>query len=80
MTKKWEEAEERQIANLAKVKKERDNDRVRSTLKELRKAAKDESVNLIPYFLDCVKAYASIGEMCGVLRDVFGEWKPAGVM
>lgn len=76
--KKREDAEERQLANLAKVKKERDNHRVQSTLKELHKAAKDEKENLMPYFLDCVKTYATIGEMCNVLRDVFGEWEPVG--
>ena len=78
--KKREDAEERQLANLAKVKKERDNQRVQSALKELHKAAKDEQENLMPYFLDCVKAYATVGEMCNVLRDVFGEWKPIGAM
>ncbi len=78
--KKREDAEERQLANLAKVKKERDNQRVQSTLKDLHKAAKDEQENLMPYFLDCVKAYATVGEMCNVLRDVFGEWEPIGAM
>ena len=78
--KKREDAEERQLANLAKVKKERDNRSVQSTLKELHKAAKDEKENLIPYFLDCVKAYATVGEMCNVLRDVFGEWEPVGAI
>ena len=78
--KKREDAEERHLANLAKVKRERDNNRVQSTLKELHKAAKDEKENLIPYLLDCVKAYATIGEMCNILRDVFGEWEPAGIM
>jgi len=53
---------------------------VQSTLKELHKAAKDEKENLIPYLLDCVKAYATVGEMCNILRDVFGEWEPAGIM
>jgi len=78
--KKREDAEERQLANLAKVKKERDNQTVQSTLKDLHKAAKDEQENLMPYFLDCVKAYATVGEMCNVLRDVFGEWEPIGAM
>ena len=78
--KKRDDAEERQLANLAQVKKERDNRKVQSTLKELHKAAKDEKENLIPYFLDCVKAYATIGEMCNILRDIFGEWEPAGTV
>jgi len=78
--KKRDDAEERQLANLAKVKKERDNSRVEATLKDLHKAAENENENLIPYFLDCVKAYATVGEMCNVLRDVFGEWEPVGAM
>jgi len=78
--KKRDDAEERQLANLAKVKKERDNSRVEATLKEMHKAAENENENLIPYFLDCVKAYATVGEMCNVLRDVFGEWEPVGAM
>jgi methylmalonyl-CoA mutase N-terminal domain/subunit len=78
--KKREDAEERQLANLAKVKKERDNRQVQATLKELHKAVKDDKENLIPYFLDCVKAYATVGEMCNILRDEFGEWEPAGTV
>jgi len=78
--KKREDAEERQLANLAKVKQERDNGRVQSTLKALDKAARDENENLVPYLLDCVKTYATAGEMCNVLRDIFGEWEPVGVL
>ena len=72
-------AEERQIKNLAKVKRERDNARVKATLSQLREAAKDEKVNLIPVILETVKAYATIGEMCGVLREVFGEYEAYNV-
>lgn len=68
------EAQERQIASLKKVKRERDNKQVRSTLNQLHEAARDEEVNLIPVILDAVKAYATIGEICGVLREVFGEY------
>jgi methylmalonyl-CoA mutase N-terminal domain/subunit len=73
---KCADAEERQIKNLAKVKRERDNVKVKATLKQLREAAKDDKVNLIPVILEAVKAYASIGEICGVLREVFGEYEP----
>ncbi len=69
------EAEEKQIVKLTKVKKERDNQEVEATLKRLKDAAKDESVNLIPPILEAVKAYASVGEMCDTLRDVFGEYR-----
>ena len=74
-SKKREEAEQRQIANLSKVKRERDNEAVKASLKRLKEAAQDESVNLIPLLMDSVKLYASIGEMCGVLKEVFGEYQ-----
>ena len=70
-----EEAEEKQIANLARVRQERDDAEVDSCLKRLKEAAGDESVNLMPAILEAVKAYASVGEMCGVLREVFGEYE-----
>jgi len=71
-----EKAEQTQIANLTKIKKERDNAQVQATLKRLREAARDESVNLLPPILEAVKAYASVGEICHVLREVFGEYQP----
>lgn len=73
------EAEEKQIANLAKVKKERDNERVQACLKGLAEAAKEEDANLIPPILEAVKVYASIGEMCNVLRGIFGEYQAYNV-
>ncbi|MBI2909966.1 MAG: methylmalonyl-CoA mutase [Chloroflexi bacterium] len=76
---KREQAEERQIANLARVRKERDNATVAAALKRLREEARDESVNLIPAILEAVKAYATLGEMCGILREVFGEYREFGV-
>lgn len=69
------DAEQRQLANLAKVKRERDNHEVKLTLKRLEEAAQDESVNLIPLLVNAVKAYATIGEICGTLRKVFGEYR-----
>jgi methylmalonyl-CoA mutase N-terminal domain/subunit len=77
---KREKAEERQIAKLAQIKRERDNGRVQSTLKALGKAAQDERENLIPYILDCVKAMATEGEICNVLREVFGEYEAASIV
>jgi methylmalonyl-CoA mutase N-terminal domain/subunit len=78
--RKRADAEERQLANLAGVKSERDSSRVEATLKDLHAAARNENENLMPRFLDCVKAYATVGEMCNVLRDVFGEWEPVGTI
>lgn len=69
-------AGEFQKNKLAKVKAERDNAKVQEELKKLEVAADDEEVNLMPVILDCVRAYCSLGEICGVLRKVFGEYKP----
>jgi methylmalonyl-CoA mutase N-terminal domain/subunit len=68
-----EDAEERQVAKLAKVKAERDSRKVRSCLEKIENAAREEKTDLIPYFVDAVKEVATIGEICGVLRGVFGE-------
>ncbi len=64
-----------QKSKLAKVKAERDNVAVKAALAKLEEAAKDETVNLFPFVLDAVKTYASLGEICGVLRKVFGEYE-----
>ncbi len=72
---KREQAEEKQIRNLAEVKRNRDSRAVSQLLRELKEKAKKENENLIPHFIECVKAYASIQEICDVLRDVFGEYK-----
>jgi len=73
--KKREECEAKQIANLQRIKNKRDNKHVRATLRQLKETAHDESVNLVPPVLEAVEAYASVGEICDVFREVFGEWK-----
>ncbi len=67
------DSEERQLAKLKKIKAERNNDNVRDCLKIIKEKAQDEKVNLIPYFIDAVKEYTSLGEICNTLREVFGE-------
>lgn len=69
-------AGEFQKKKLAKVKADRDNAKVQEELKKLEVAAADEDTNLMPVILDCVRVYCSLGEICGVLRKVFGEYKP----
>lgn len=69
-----DEVVERQIARLQKVRAERENDDVKAALAKVRKAA-EGTANLIPPILEAVKAYASVGEICDVLREVFGEWQ-----
>lgn len=70
---------ERQIARLEKMKAGRDNEAVRAALEKLREAAKGTE-NLMPYLIDAVKTYATLGEICGVLREEFGEYKQSGSM
>lgn len=70
---------ERQIARLEKMKAARDNEAVKAALKKLREAAKGTE-NLMPYLIDAVKTYATLGEICGVLREEFGEYKQSGSM
>jgi len=64
-----------QCRKLAQLRAERDNAAVEASLAALEHAASG-SDNLMPYILDAVRAYATLGEMCGVLRGVFGEYKP----
>ena len=67
--------EETLIERLRMIKKQRDNAKVKEVLEDLRKAAeKDE--NLMPTILKAVKAYATVGEICNVLREVYGEYRP----
>jgi methylmalonyl-CoA mutase N-terminal domain/subunit len=69
-----EEVAKRQIARLHQTKKGRDDEAVREALTEVRHAA-EGTANLMPPILKAVKAYASVGEICDILREVFGEWK-----
>jgi len=71
--------QEEQIKFLNKVKAERDSNAVNKTLLMLKKAAQG-SENLMPYILDSVKAYATIGEICKTLRDVFGEYREQHIL
>lgn len=63
-----------QIKFLKQVKAERSNDEVLQKLAVLKTAAQGEA-NLMPLILDAVKVYASVGEICNTLREVFGEYK-----
>ena len=69
-------AGELQKKKLELLRKERDNEAVKANLKKLEEGCKDENVNLMPIILDCVKSYATLGEICRVMRDVFGEYTP----
>jgi methylmalonyl-CoA mutase N-terminal domain/subunit len=62
-----------QRQKLEQLKRRRDNSRVQATLEALGSAAATD-VNLMPYILESVRAYATVGEMCDVLRKVFGTY------
>ena len=70
---------ELQQKKLAELRKIRDNTKVNAALEKLGNAAKGED-NLMPFILDAVKAYATLGEICGVLRKVFGEYQQSIVL
>ena len=65
---------ERQLARLEALKKTRDNDRVRRSLDALREAARGTDNTMYP-LIECARAYATVGEMCDALRDVWGEYE-----
>jgi methylmalonyl-CoA mutase N-terminal domain/subunit len=65
---------EKQIQRIKKLKDTRDNERISNTLQKLEKAAQGRD-NLMPYIIDCVEAYATLGEISDCLRDVFGTYE-----
>jgi methylmalonyl-CoA mutase, N-terminal domain len=73
------EGEARHLRRLNHVRATRDNDLVAQHLAMLRTAA-DGHTNLMPAILDCVRAYATLGEMCDVLREVFGVYQETVVV
>ena len=66
--------EERHRARLDRVRRERDNELLSARLSALGEAARGHE-NLMPYILEAVRAYGTLGEICGVLRQVFGEYR-----
>ena len=69
-----------QVKKLAKTKAERDNEAVKKALKALEDAAAKPDVNLMPLIIDAVREYASLGEICNILREVYGEYKESIVL
>jgi methylmalonyl-CoA mutase N-terminal domain/subunit len=70
---------EHQVARLERVRHERDSERVGAALKALSEAAQGAQ-NTMPYILDCVRAYATLGEIMGIFRQVFGEYREPTVI
>jgi len=70
--------EEEQIASLRRVKEMRDNGYAKECLERLRRSARDGS-NLMPRFIECAKAYATLGEIVQVLKEEFGEYRESPI-
>src|SRR5207245_11295302 len=74
-----ESVAEKQLARLEGLRKTRDGGRVQRALDGLRTAAAG-TANLMPPILDAVRAYATLGEMCDALRDVWGEYEEVPII
>ncbi len=68
--------EEQQRAHLAQIRRERDNERTSAVLSRIEAAARKPDEPLMPLFIEAVEASATLGEICGVLRRVWGEYQP----
>ena len=71
-----QQGEEEQVKNLQSLRRERNHREVEAALAEVKRAARSAD-NLVPAILSAVKAYATVGEISNVLREIFGEYKEA---
>ncbi len=74
-----ETAAQHQLEKLAKLKSRRDNQRVGKSLDALRRAAEGRE-NTMPYILDAIRVYATLGEICDAFREVFGTYTETSVI
>ena len=68
------EVERKQVERLHRTKRERNNKKVKQALDGLRKAS-EGTENVMPHIVNCVKEYASIGEIFDIWRELWGEWE-----
>ena len=68
----------RQAARLSKLRADRSQSEVTRRLNDLRQAAKG-AANLMPFIFDAVKSYATLGEICEAMRDVFGTYEEVAI-
>ena len=73
------EIEKKLVQRLQQIKKERNKAEVDDALSKLRVAAEIENKNLMPFVLEAVKRYATLGEICDALREIFAEYKPSSI-
>jgi methylmalonyl-CoA mutase N-terminal domain/subunit len=69
---------DQQLESLKELRRTRGNKAVADALKALEKGARSGE-NVMPLLVECCRCYATVGEMAGVLRDVFGEWKEPAI-
>ncbi len=84
-----ESVAQRQSQKLKALRERRNNEEVRRCLEALKKAAAQEPVvrqdghisdaNTMPYIIDCVRAYATVGEICDALREVYGTYEEVSI-
>jgi methylmalonyl-CoA mutase N-terminal domain/subunit len=73
------QGEQRQVERLSRLRRERDNREAARCLKAVEKACRDEE-NVMPYLVDAVNACCTLGEICDVMRDVFGAYQEQSVV
>lgn len=73
------EIEKKLVERLKQIKRQRNRSKVEEALSKLRRAAEREDVNIMPFILQAVKEYATLGEICDTLREVFGEYRPPSI-
>ncbi len=69
---------DQQVSNLKELRRTRDNREVSRTLKDLEQGTR-AGKNVMPLLVGCCRAYATVGEMAGVFRDLFGEWQEPSI-
>jgi methylmalonyl-CoA mutase, N-terminal domain len=69
-------SEQKQLANVKEFKSNRDKLKVDQALSQLQKAAEKDDNNLMPYIINAVKSYSTLGEISSTLRTVFGRYEP----
>jgi methylmalonyl-CoA mutase N-terminal domain/subunit len=74
-----EEDQQAQVERVNGIRDDRDEEAVEAALGALEEAAAGEE-NLMPYIVDAVKAYATVGEICDVFRGEFGEYQPGAAV
>jgi len=73
------EIEKKLVENLKKIKRQRNQSKVKKALEKVHSVAEHEDKNLTPFILQAVKEYATLGEICDTLREVFGEYRPPSI-